>query len=66
MPLYTFYPCRPDGTSESFVTMELAGDAEARLRARRVLEAHQSASVVVAWQGERKVFALARTAAPAD
>jgi hypothetical protein len=60
MPLYTFYPCKPDGTSESFVAFELVDDAEAYLRALHVLGQHPSASHIVAWAGERKVFTRAR------
>ena len=56
MPLYTFYPCKPDGSSESFVSIELAGDEEAKHRALAILDQHRSASHVAAWCGERKVL----------
>ena len=60
MPLYTFYPCHPDGTSETFVTFELVDDEEASLRAVHVLDQHASASHVVVWCGARKVRARQR------
>jgi hypothetical protein len=60
MPLYTFYPCRSDGTSDTFTTLELADDAEAFIRALHLLDQHPSAGTVVAWQGERKVLTRAR------
>ncbi|MBU1376760.1 MAG: hypothetical protein KKE02_08240 [Alphaproteobacteria bacterium] len=60
MPLFTFYPCRPDGSSSAFETFECPGDDEALVRARRVLADHQSAVEVVIWQGDRQVGALSR------
>lgn len=60
MPLFTFYPCRPDGSSTAFETLECADDAEALRRARRVLADHLSSVEVVIWHGERRVGALAR------
>lgn len=60
MPGYTFYPCRSDGTSETFVTIDLTDDDEARLRALRVLEDHPSASQVAVWCEERKVATRSR------
>ena len=60
MPLYTFYPCKPDGSSESFLALELTDDGEAYVRALHVLDRHASASAVVVWHGERKVLTRAR------
>lgn len=60
MPLFTFYPCRPDGTAVAFDSVECRDDAEAMDRARRVLADHLSAVEVVIWQGEREVGALSR------
>jgi len=62
MPLFTFYPCRPDGSSPAFETIECADDAAALVRARRVLEEHLSAAEVVVWRGERQIGAVARVA----
>lgn len=62
MPLFTFYPCRPDGSSAAFETIECSGDADALVRARRVLDEHPSAVEVVIWQGERQVGAFSRAA----
>jgi hypothetical protein len=60
MPLYTFYPCKVDGTSDSFVCFELSDDDEARIRALHVLDQHASSSHVVVWHGERKVLTRER------
>jgi hypothetical protein len=60
VPLFTFYPCRPDGSSTAFETLECPDDANALKRARQVLEEHLSSVEVVIWQGERRVGAVAR------
>lgn len=60
MALYTLYPCKPDGTSETFVTFELNDDAEAFLRALSILDQHPSAESVAIWWGERKVAVRTR------
>ncbi|WP_337188513.1 hypothetical protein [Phenylobacterium sp.] len=60
MPLFTFYPCRPDGSSTAFETFEHEDDAHALARAGRVLSEHDSAVEVVVWQGERQVGAVGR------
>jgi len=65
MPLFTFYPCRPDGSSPAFETIECSDDADALVRARRVLDDHRSAVEVIIWQGERRVGALSRVSDPA-
>lgn len=65
MPLFTFYPCRRDGSSTSFETFEQPGDAAAMRRAEQVLREHPSAVEVVVWQGERRVGAVARVASSA-
>jgi len=65
MPLFTFYPCRSDGSSSAFETIECSDDAEARVRARRVLDDHRSAVEVIIWQGERQVGALDRVSSSA-
>jgi hypothetical protein len=65
MPLFTFYPCRPDGSSAAFESIECSGDADALVRARRVLDEHPSAVEVVIWQGERQVGAFSRATNPA-
>jgi hypothetical protein len=65
VPLFTFYPCRRDGSSTAFETFEQPDDAAALVRARRVLAEHASAVEVVVWQGERCVGAVARVADPA-
>jgi hypothetical protein len=65
MPLFTFYPCRRDGSSTAFETFEQHDDDTALERARQVLAEHPSAVEVVIWQGERRVGAVGRVAHPA-
>lgn len=65
MPLFTFYPRRPDGSATAFEAFEQPDDAAALSRARQVLREHASAVEVVIWQGERRVGAVARVANPA-
>ena len=65
MPLFTFYPCRGDGSSTAFETFEQPSDTAALRRAEQVLREHPSAVEVVIWQGERLVGAVARVADPA-
>jgi hypothetical protein len=60
MPLFTFYPCRPDGSSTVFETFEEAGVTAALARAERILCEHPSAVQVIVWQGERRIGAVAR------
>ena len=65
MPLFTFYPCRADGSSTAFETFECLDDAVALTRARRILTEHGSSVEVVVWQGERRVGAVPRVSQPA-
>lgn len=60
MALYTFYPCKPDGSSETFVCFELLGDGEAYIHAVHVLDQHPSAVHVTVWAGERQVASRGR------
>jgi hypothetical protein len=60
MSLYTFYPCKADGTSETFTCFDLQDDAEAGVRALRVLDEHRSCSEVVVWAGARRVITRRR------
>lgn len=64
MPLFTFYPCRADGSSSAFESLECLDDDSALVRARRVLAEHDSAVEVVVWTGERQVGAVARVSDP--
>lgn len=64
MALFTFYPCRRDGSSTAFETFEQVGDDQALDRARQVLAEHLSAVEVVVWQGERRVGAVSRVVDP--
>lgn len=54
MTLYTFYPSGPDGTSDTFISLELHDDAEACLLALKVLDDHDCTEVAV-WAGERRI-----------
>jgi hypothetical protein len=65
MPLFTFYPCRKDGSSTAFETFEQYSDDDALERAGQVLREHASAVEVVIWQGERRVGAVQRLGADA-
>jgi hypothetical protein len=65
VPLFTFFPCRPDGSATAFETFEEPHDIAALARAERVLREHSSAVEVVVWQGERRIGAVARVAHPA-
>jgi hypothetical protein len=65
MPLFTFYPCRRDGSSTTFESLEQPNDRAALRRAEQVLREHASAVEVVVWQGERRVGAVTRVANPA-
>ncbi|CAN7143487.1 hypothetical protein LJR225_000091 [Phenylobacterium sp. LjRoot225] len=56
MPIYTFYPCRPDGSSATFEAFELANDAEAQRRALALLPQHPTCAFVTVWQGDREVM----------
>jgi len=55
MPLYTFYPCKKDGTSTTFETYDLPDDSSAFLRAHKVAEEHRSCCRVAIWCGGREV-----------
>ncbi|MBL8772296.1 MAG: hypothetical protein JNK30_13020 [Phenylobacterium sp.] len=63
--LFTFYPCRADGSSTALETFDCADDDGALNRAERVLAEHLSSVEVVVWQGERRVGAVSRAALPA-
>jgi hypothetical protein len=65
MSLFTFYPCRADGSSTSFQTQMCVDDDSALSYARQVLDEHRSAVEVVVWQGERLVGSVTRTTLPA-
>ena len=57
MPLYTFYPYRPDGTSLAFEFAELPSDEAALAHAEIIQEEHRTASRVDVWAGDRRVAA---------
>ncbi|MGA0606985.1 hypothetical protein ACO2Q0_13405 [Phenylobacterium sp. VNQ135] len=61
MPLYTFHPCRADGTSDTFVTVDLRGDHEIEAYARGLLAQHSSCACVEVWQEEREIAEFRRS-----
>ena len=64
--LYTFYPCDPDGSSQTFEAVELPGDRLAAERAELILRDHASCAYVAVWEGDRPVLTLARRALGRD
>lgn len=56
MPIYTFYPCRPDGSAPTFEAFDLESDVEAQRRAIELLAQHPSCAYVTVWQGDREVL----------
>jgi len=63
MPLYSFFPCRSDGTSVSFETSEVRDDAEAFIQAGLLLQQHTTAAYVAVWLGDRSVCSVPRDVA---
>lgn len=63
MPIYTFYPCRPDGSSPSFKAVDLGSDKAAAETAEALLREHQSAAYMSVFLGERQVLVLERSRA---
>ena len=60
MANYTFYACKADGVSLSFVTFDLDSDEAAQEQAALVLEDHATCAYVETWAGERRVLTLRR------
>lgn len=63
MPLYTFFPMRPDGVADTFEAVDYRSDADVLPKAVRVLGEHPEATHVVVWQGDRLVLNYAAGAA---
>jgi hypothetical protein len=61
MPLFTFYPARPDGASAMFEAHELPHEAAAARMAQLVLDRHPSGDHVVVWCEDRLVLKHGRT-----
>lgn len=62
MPIYTFYPCRADGSSTTFEAFELDGDHAARERAAVLRAQHPSCAFVTVWRGDHEVLPAPDTA----
>lgn len=60
MPLYTFFPCKPDGTAPSFEAFNLASDEAAALFARSLLFEHPAAASMSVWRDDQQVLTLLR------
>jgi len=60
MALYSFYPCQMNGSSLSFETYDVRGDAEAFVQAILLLQQHSNAAYVAVWRGERSVCSVPR------
>lgn len=61
--IYTFLPCRADGSSIALDLVECDDDVTAKGVAERILRRHDSAVEVVFWTGERRAGSVARQAA---
>lgn len=55
MPIYTFYPCRRDGSSATFEAFELDGDDDARKHAAVLKQQHPTCAFVTVWRGDSQV-----------
>lgn len=61
MPIYTFHPCRADGTSDTFVAIDLRGDHEVQAYARELLVLHPSCALIEVWEDDREVAEFRRS-----
>jgi hypothetical protein len=60
VPIYTFYPRMSDGSALTFDAVELADDQAAIDHCSLVLSEHMSATEVVVWDGDRRVYGVGR------
>lgn len=60
MPLYLFFPCKPDGFAPSFEALQLASDDVAAHLARALLREHPHAASMSVWRDERQVAHVLR------
>ena len=58
--IYSFFPCRADGSSLALDLVDCDDDATAKRIAERILRRHDSAVEVVFWTGERCAGTVAR------
>ncbi|MCR5875527.1 hypothetical protein LRS10_15865 [Phenylobacterium sp. J426] len=66
MPVYTFHPCRPDGTSDTFLALDLRGDHEVEVMACDLLVQHPSCACIEVFQEDRRVGEFHRAGATVD
>ncbi len=64
MPMYTLYPCKPDGSAATFEALQLRDDAGAAVCAEALIRLHPECAYVNVWQGDRKVLKMDRTKPP--
>lgn len=55
MPIFAFYPIRPDGSSLSFELVEFASEVEAMRHGEDVCHEHASCDHVVVWQDDQVI-----------
>ena len=61
MPLYTFYPCKEDGTATSMEAFFLEADDKAPPFALKVMTEHPSCAFVSVWHDARPVLVRRRS-----
>lgn len=61
MPLYTFYPCKEDGSSTAIEAYFLEADDNTALFALKVMAEHPSCAFVSVWQDARPVLVRRRS-----
>lgn len=61
MPMYTFYPCKPDGSAATFEALNLSDDASAAERAKKLIRLHPECAYLNVWQADRKVLKVDAT-----
>ncbi|MDB5449494.1 MAG: hypothetical protein JWQ52_622 [Phenylobacterium sp.] len=66
MPIYTLYPCKDGGLSDTFEALDLPSDETAGEFAFQLLQRHPSCSHVVVWRAERRVLTYWRSDGEAD
>ncbi len=64
MAMYTFYLCKPDGSSNSLEMFELPSDRWAALRATVLLTEHPSCDHVALWREDRQILTRRRRGPP--
>ena len=66
MAIYTFYPCRDDGSAATFEAFDLSGDDDTAPVAATVLVRHPSATFVSIYEADRRIGQIRRGPAASD